>query len=629
MAVNKINETDSLNDGRLKLNESIEQSNQAINKANLADLKSTNAVNTSQAAETKAESVQEQFNQVVINGDSSVEAAQARVNADGTPFTTLKERLDTSDAQLADTEQNAFYQSLVNKKKQGKYITLIDDDGQRGVYTKIAPLLREYGIKMTSAVITNRGHGFPIEGLPAHNSTYMSYSEMKEMENEGIVEFVCHSHTHDVNYRYTDMTTGEIHADMKQNKEIIRKLGWNYRNIVFPFGAINSNVTDVARQYFESGFDISGGVFQSPIDQFRMPRFGIDSKTFDDVKVVIDEAFEKDTWIVLMSHVDQYGGLDMSILRQIIEYALSKGMEFITVKEGVDRFGNLAQFGTETIDRKGDVFGKILGRLKMAGLDYTPNAPMISFDVSRMTILKVRSMDADSYNLHTNTGYTGLYGNIHVYRDTENAFSYQKFISTNPNKKVELLRAWNSSNSSWSDWVDTSGGSYYAGLTEFATNAPVTAYPKGKVTRLKIREADSASFGVSGYGEIRIYRDTEDVYSFREYVNVKNNSHLRSVWNSASSVWGAWESTVKQLPNLSRTVTVTIPAQSTHDIPTDTSSVSQNHNHVVTPIGTVPTGVIWSCYVPNDGRVTIRLANMTGASVTLTDVVFKILRTAV
>jgi lysophospholipase L1-like esterase len=43
---------------------------------------------------------QSQINQMVIEGDSSVEAAQARVDADGNAFTTLKERLDTADAQL-------------------------------------------------------------------------------------------------------------------------------------------------------------------------------------------------------------------------------------------------------------------------------------------------------------------------------------------------------------------------------------------------------------------------------------------------------------------------------------------------------------------------------------------------
>ncbi len=45
-------------------------------------------------AKSISESVQEQLNQIVINGDSSVEAAQARVDENGESFNTLKERID-------------------------------------------------------------------------------------------------------------------------------------------------------------------------------------------------------------------------------------------------------------------------------------------------------------------------------------------------------------------------------------------------------------------------------------------------------------------------------------------------------------------------------------------------------
>ena len=47
------------------------------------------------------EDVQGQVNQLVVSGDSSVEAAQARVASEKT-FATLKERLDDRDSQLAD-----------------------------------------------------------------------------------------------------------------------------------------------------------------------------------------------------------------------------------------------------------------------------------------------------------------------------------------------------------------------------------------------------------------------------------------------------------------------------------------------------------------------------------------------
>lgn len=84
----KLLENENLRTGFPKINQAIDNANEAIKKA--------------QAADTKANSVQEQFNQVVIEGDSSLEAAQARVKADGTSFTTLQERLNDTDKQSAD-----------------------------------------------------------------------------------------------------------------------------------------------------------------------------------------------------------------------------------------------------------------------------------------------------------------------------------------------------------------------------------------------------------------------------------------------------------------------------------------------------------------------------------------------
>src|SRR5690625_4654809 len=87
MPIEHIEETDNLNEGRVKLNA-------AIDGANAADV-------TSQAADTKAtqalansESTQTQLDTIVVNGDSSVEAAQARVDEKGVPHPTLKARIN-------------------------------------------------------------------------------------------------------------------------------------------------------------------------------------------------------------------------------------------------------------------------------------------------------------------------------------------------------------------------------------------------------------------------------------------------------------------------------------------------------------------------------------------------------
>lgn len=89
-----INRTDNLNQGREKLNKAIGQAEESLNKSIDADTKATEALSNS-------ESTQEQLDTVVIEGDSSVEAAQARVNADNTKtYATLKERLDQENKEV-------------------------------------------------------------------------------------------------------------------------------------------------------------------------------------------------------------------------------------------------------------------------------------------------------------------------------------------------------------------------------------------------------------------------------------------------------------------------------------------------------------------------------------------------
>lgn len=83
-----IEKTDTLNQGRVKLNSAIKDAEEAKNISVEADEKATQAL-------ANSESTQTQLDTIVIEGDSSVEAAQARVDINGNVYSTLKERLDT------------------------------------------------------------------------------------------------------------------------------------------------------------------------------------------------------------------------------------------------------------------------------------------------------------------------------------------------------------------------------------------------------------------------------------------------------------------------------------------------------------------------------------------------------
>lgn len=96
MPANKLNRGETMATSFPKINKAIEDSFDAISKASRADENSNSAL-------TRAKSVQTQLDTIVIEGDSSVEAAQARVNEKGEKSATLKERLDKGDRKVLET----------------------------------------------------------------------------------------------------------------------------------------------------------------------------------------------------------------------------------------------------------------------------------------------------------------------------------------------------------------------------------------------------------------------------------------------------------------------------------------------------------------------------------------------
>ncbi|MGE1052291.1 hypothetical protein ACQGS7_12695 [Bacillus sp. GFa4/2] len=92
---------DNANEALKKSYEAGTISNNAVNIANGAVNTSNSAVESATVAKQKAQNVQDQLDQIVIEGDSSVEAAQARPDENGNSHSSLKDRLDTQFTNIA------------------------------------------------------------------------------------------------------------------------------------------------------------------------------------------------------------------------------------------------------------------------------------------------------------------------------------------------------------------------------------------------------------------------------------------------------------------------------------------------------------------------------------------------
>lgn len=120
-----IQKQDTLNKGRVKLNN-------AITDAEAAKADAGSAKEKSEQALAQSESTQTQLDTIVIEGDSSVEAAQARVPVEGAAYETLKDRLDSEytdvTTQLTHTT-NHVESMVINVKYPPKPLVGVKMDG--------------------------------------------------------------------------------------------------------------------------------------------------------------------------------------------------------------------------------------------------------------------------------------------------------------------------------------------------------------------------------------------------------------------------------------------------------------------------------------------------------------------
>lgn len=168
-------------------------------------------------------------------------------------------------------------QQLEDAKKSGKKlpdnaIILCFDDGALSSYTHVLPLLKLYNIPAVFAIPTSWINGNTKDGYEAYGQgNLMTWNQMREMQNTGLVEFASHSDDlhkgilanpqankkpaaiyrmyleQQQRYETDQEFTTRIYNDLKQSKQILdQELGIKTNAIIWPYGAVNKEVADIA-----------------------------------------------------------------------------------------------------------------------------------------------------------------------------------------------------------------------------------------------------------------------------------------------------------------------------------------------------------------------------------------------
>ncbi len=121
--------------------------------------------------------------------------------------------------------QDLFQAYQTGNTSVQKPVMLTFDDATQDHYTVLFPLLKKYQVPAVIFIITD------FVGQPG----YMTWEQMHEMQDSGLIEFGSHTSSH---RRLRNLSKQEIIQEVTQSKRIIEeRLGHPVRSFCYPFGA--------------------------------------------------------------------------------------------------------------------------------------------------------------------------------------------------------------------------------------------------------------------------------------------------------------------------------------------------------------------------------------------------------
>ena len=194
------------------------------------------------------------------------------------PTTNMKVNDFKKQIELIKNSQNKFIDFsqlksiLIDKQAYtGKKILITIDDSFQSFYQNAWPILKKENVPFILFVNTrevNDGH-----------TNYMSWDQIREVQNSKIGIIGNHSHTHDY---LVDLTNKKINYDIDQSLKIFKKeLGYNSNFFSYPFGEYSLDFINIIKQNFNFAFGQHSGVIDLSKDNFQLPRFPINEKYGD------------------------------------------------------------------------------------------------------------------------------------------------------------------------------------------------------------------------------------------------------------------------------------------------------------------------------------------------------------
>src|SRR5699024_712480 len=181
-----------------------------------------------------------------------------------------------------------------------------------------------------------------------NRSDYMKDAQIRELHENGF-EIMAHGHDH---LDGTVTPKDKLKEEYKKVRDYLFNNGYNYRGIVYPYNRYDGNVDEVAREFFDYGLgslaDSRAEFAEPPLNMFRLRRYSL-TLGKEEILRKITEAKEKNEWIVVYGHVGEdweswdNGRKPDVVAGEIIDHALSEGLDFVHTDEAIRHHGNLLE----------------------------------------------------------------------------------------------------------------------------------------------------------------------------------------------------------------------------------------------------------------------------------------------
>ena len=204
---------------------------------------------------------------------------------DGNPLTLWTDQFEAQMAYLAAEGYTTItIDEMMDAYEHGtplpeKPVIITFDDGYADNYENAYPILKKYGFKATIFLIYDFTNTYP---------NYLTWDQIAEMKESGLIRFESHTMTH---ANLAELTSiDDLRHEIADSHDLLsEKLGYDMHYIAYPGGRVNAEIEEITRAAgYRGGFTVhyglstpSEGVYQMD----RIPIFGANMHTLSRFKL--------------------------------------------------------------------------------------------------------------------------------------------------------------------------------------------------------------------------------------------------------------------------------------------------------------------------------------------------------